>query len=538
MRLKGLVFVLALSVALRAFAAEPSTQPADIAAAARQTQVKLKTTSASWTLSFRMAQMLVKTTVIQSPHGRRFSFSVDSAPNPVDLGTIIDRDGFWYVTDNGVSAKYRPFEAPMSFVQSYLMMQLAMLQFADDDPSQAGAGSASAQNGVVTYRMPLDPASRDYAQKLLNQMNAFVSQNPEAASNPKIQVQVQQITDLLKNGTNRRVDAASGIVVGINTGKWELSVTGFRWLDSAADAALRVDDKKWQDKSDDPTGGDPNDLLAIANHPAWQPGQPAGDLHPCIIDLHTGAMRRIPFQGAAAMPGSFSRDRKSVFVAGAVQTAGQMGIYEVNLQTRQNQKIAPGILATGMSVFPVLSPDGKSLLVMHKSLDAEQLLEWQPCVVDLKTQSVQTIGKPIDAAFFSWLPDQSGFILVTRKSVDMNKPAITTVSHLDMNGNVTAIREGDCPLLLPDGKTILFEDGDTNRVWETCDMSGQNIKLFRDGLPGHGFPSLSPDGKRIVFMKFDPQTGPRPVIYNLDHPNDPPTPVTDLPGLWAMPAWN
>src|SRR5262249_3331966 len=147
------------------------------------------------------------------------------------------------------------------------------------------------------------------------------------------------------------------------------------------------------------------------------------------------------------------------------------------------------------SLFPALSPDGKTVAVLHRGA-SERLLEQQVCLVDLESGNARQVGKPRDVGPLSWLPDGRGLLMVDRKVVEMSKPTHDTVSRMSLDGEVTLICEGSSPVLLGDGKVILFQDQRT-RMWNTCDLNGKEIRPYAGGMPGHGFPAPAPDGKRV-----------------------------------------
>ena len=83
-----------------------------------------------------------------------------------------------------------------------------------------------------------------------------------------------------------------------------------------------------------------------------------------------------------------------------------------------------------------------------------------------------------------------------------------------------------------DGLLAYREDKNT---WNTCDLDGGNVKLVGDGLPRFNFPTLSPDGKQLIMMKFGEAAGPQPNLVDLD--TGAAKPMELGPGMWATPAW-
>jgi Tol biopolymer transport system component len=184
-------------------------------------------------------------------------------------------------------------------------------------------------------------------------------------------------------------------------------------------------------------------------------------------------------------------------------------------------------------LFPTLSPDGKTLAVIHKGA-GERRLDSRICLVDVKTGQARPLGAPHDMAFPSWLPDGRGLILLVRVPDVANNRLVDTIARLDLDGKLTTLRPGSMPVVLGDGRRILFEDLQT-RTWHTCNLEGLDVKPYADGLKGYSFPTPAPDGKRLLMMHFEPEKGPVPVVLPIDAGQG--KPATTVPGLWAMPAW-
>jgi Tol biopolymer transport system component len=192
-------------------------------------------------------------------------------------------------------------------------------------------------------------------------------------------------------------------------------------------------------------------------------------------------------------------------------------------------------LDTGLTLFGDVSPDGKTVVVNHLDAAANgSILNSQLFLIDLASGHAKPVGKPMDTAFVNWTADGQHLVLVIRKTKDLNSVPDSLLATMDMDGHVTELRPGDTPALLADRQTILFEDRDT-KLWNTCDLQGQNVKLFADGLKGYGFPAPAPDGKRILMMHFSPGALPEPVLLNIGESAG--RVITQVGGLWGEPAW-
>ncbi len=147
------------------------------------------------------------------------------------------------------------------------------------------------------------------------------------------------------------------------------------------------------------------------------------------------------------------------------------------------------------------------------------------------------MGEPRDMAFLSWLPDGKGLVLLHREVADpsdVTSPRTDTIARMDLGGRLTKIREGSSPVLLNDGKTILFQDTKSH-TWQTCGLDGGDTKPYAGGLSGYGFPSPAPDGRRILMMHVRQGLAPEPTILPIGGSEG--KPAFTVPGLWATPAW-
>jgi len=246
------------------------------------------------------------------------------------------------------------------------------------------------------------------------------------------------------------------------------------------------------------------------------------------VNLRTGQVRRVPFRGPAGLGGCFSRDRRKVYVSGLDMQNGGLAIYEIDLSTGENRRIGEGALPDGMALMSALSGDGTTLAVLMFSPD----LQSQLYLVDLAGDKARPLGRPMDTAFLSWLDDGQGLILVDRKMVSMDESTEDSVARMTLDGTVTVLVPGRHPVLIPRRGRILFQQDDG---WKTSDLDGRNVELYAGGMKGYGFPAVSPDGTRLVWMRFETGKMPQPVIQTFGS-----TAVTELdlgPGLWAGPAW-
>jgi Tol biopolymer transport system component len=271
-------------------------------------------------------------------------------------------------------------------------------------------------------------------------------------------------------------------------------------------------------------------MHTMAADPETGKGDPDGRL----INIKTGRMRRIPFEGEASIPGCFLSGRDKVVVTG--MSDSRFGLYEIDLKTRKNHPLAAKVLAGTFPLAPVLSPDGKTLAVASADFGAG-LDHTQVFLIDLQTGEGKPIGKPFDTTALSWMPDGKGLILVSRQNVRMDKPPVSTICRMDLIGQLTPLRPGDSPVLLQDGRILFEEYSEDGRHWQwkTCNLSGQDVKLFGDGLKKLSFPAPAPDGLRMLMIRYVPDRGTTPYVFRIGEAPD--QPAVQVGGTWSGAVW-
>jgi hypothetical protein len=361
----------------------------------------------------------------------------------------------------------------------------------------------------------------------------MMRQNPGQALPPEASQLIDQSRQLLAKGIALKIDTQSGLIVQYGAPQRQTAITNFRWLERINPAEFAVERGTWEDFTDDPTRGDRDELLMIAHNALWRPGMKSPDTDGRLLEIKTGRVRRIPFQGAVSEPGCFLKGRDAVVVCGLDPEGGVLGLYEVNLSTGANRPLGGPVLASGFTLFPQLSPDGKTLVAIHSDGDAG-VLRKQACLVDLETGKATLIGAPRDLGPTAWMPDGQALLTIDREDAGPSKPTVNTICRMDLEGRLTRLREGNNAVILGAAKRILFDDA-SDRMWKTCDYSGKDVTVFAGGLKGHAFPAPAPDGKRLLLMRFESGKAPAPMIYTIGETKG--TAATSLPGLWAHPAW-
>src|SRR5207249_4801446 len=174
------------------------------------------------------------------------------------------------------------------------------------------------------------------------------------------------LRDILERGLSLKVELKSGVVVDLANAQRRRSLSDLKWLERAEEKELAAPEGRWIDMTGDPTAGDPGERVMLGHNGLWRVGLPKGELDARLLDLKSGALRRIPYRGAQSIPGCYSKDRTKVFVTGLTEESG-FGLFEIDLKTGTNRPLGGKLLESGFNFFPTLSPDGKMLAAIHKS---------------------------------------------------------------------------------------------------------------------------------------------------------------------------
>lgn len=534
----GVLFLAVFQTSL-SFAQEVGKEPdlRSLAQSGRATLKRLQEQAASWTAVTRLANGAgIFVDVLATPKMRRTVLSVEVAGKRNEVLRIIDRDGIWYVTEGQKTGKYRPFEAPFEMANAYYFLTRAELQCIAEHQGVTLGKYEATKDGVASYRVPLAEPVKRMLQRNQADLEALIKKEPARANNPELMRTMERNRDLVEKGTATKIEIASGMIVQFGSSDRQTEFQKFSWIDGVGLEQFSVEKKQWESFLDDPTTGDTSELLMMSHSGTWRPGQKSPDTDGRLVDLRTGRYRRIPFRGASVMPGCFLKGRTRVVISGLDSLTGVLGLYEIDLKTGANRQLGGEALGIGLSLMPALSPDGKTLAVLHKGA-AGSTLDSQIYLVDVETGDSKALGQLGDMAFLSWLPDGNGLVILLRESTDrsnLSSPQTKTICRISLDGQIKKLRDGDTPLLLTDGKTILFQDANVH-TWHTCDLDGANVKLYAGGMTGYGFPAAASDGNRILFMHFRTGNAPEPMIFPIGKSDG--KPAITKSGLWAMPAW-
>jgi hypothetical protein len=518
---------------------------AKIVQAGQQTQSRLQTDGASWTSTMELPDGITQATIehVVEPHRRFIKVSILNGRRPQEIARVIERDGFWYISELDQSYKCRPYEAILALPSIYHLISLSDLNVvtAAGKPSEFG-DLQSVSGDTALFRTPFPPEKLSQLQGVLAGFEAV--RQSEDADQTAIDNQIANIRGLIDNGVQVAINMDNGYISAGGVPGKRQTVDRFNWRDPDADDSnlFDVNGRRWEDRTESLTN-DPasiNNLMMIGYCRAWQPGGAKLDTDTVLLNVKSGRVLRVPFRHGICLPGCFSRDRKKVFVSGIVAVEGRASLFEIDLVTGAHRELGVGQMR-GVPMFPSLSPDGLTLAVteMAPGMNAEEgspesLLNSQVFLVDLVSGEAKPLGPPLDTAFVSWLPDASGLLLITRKHVDMDKPSIDSVARLNMDGTVHEMFAGTSPQIVLSGTRILFQEQQTGH-WYTCDLTGADRKLLGNGHAKLGFPSPAPHGYHVAMMRFDKTNGPRPFLVDVQSGEA--TPVLVADGLWTIPAW-
>lgn len=514
-------------------------QAPDLKAVAKrgsETLARLEKETATWTTTFELPKPGIAFQIVtyQSPNARAFEFAVEQNGVVHDVARIIERENAWYVFQQDSIEKYRPYEAPLAVPSLYEFMGRSELKCIIEDTLSPVGQLESLSGKIATYRVPLPERAKNLLQNSLAAFEQAKRQSPEQVDR-KFEQQIPSLIEAIEHGVTMDLVIETGIIAaagGVGKRYW---VRDFRWLPESENPASNVDLKVTADRSSSilEHADAIDDIFMIGHAAAWKPGAPALDTDRVLINRRTGKMRRVPFPLGIVASGCFSKDRQSVFVSGQIPDEGSLGLFELHLETGALRRLGENALGQ-FCLFPTLSPDGRTLAILSKGGEELGMLDSQIFLVDVMTGNARTLGKALDTAFLSWLPDGTGLVLITRKYESLDQPAEETIAKINLQGHITPLRPGSFPIVLRPQERILYLD-EEDKLWKTCDFSGTEVELVSDGLKGFSFPAVSPDGQFAIMMRFDRSTGPRPHLINLSNGETTPIPVGQ--GLWIMPAW-
>ncbi|MBT8079523.1 MAG: PD40 domain-containing protein [Gammaproteobacteria bacterium] len=216
-------------------------------------------------------------------------------------------------------------------------------------------------------------------------------------------------------------------------------------------------------------------------------------------------------------------------------------------------------IATVQDQYPAVSPDGRKIAFeSNRSGPTDQIF-----VFDLETETVRQLTNSAEQNETPvWSPDGSR-ILFARRIADVPR---TTWDVFEMNADGSAVRNltnspghDDHPRYSFDGKTIIFNSARstdfTELSEEQLDNGGYNYEIYRMNVDGSDvaqltdfhewdtYPSISPDGTRLLWRRVYPDGGSGPsglnseiLVADIDGKNI--ENLTNHPSFDGYPVWS
>lgn len=547
-RIVSAIFSLAI-VLNRPILADPLPDQAavcrTIAEAAARTLERMESDAVAWEAVVELGNGgRAVVTVIRSPDATRRTLDFEVGGKDLRLIDLVERDDCWHVACGDERFKCRPYEAILQSPSVYHVLAMAELMIVTDVEHLNKSGELTAvEDGVAKFRFPVDAQQLPKLRETLAIFDAALPNvKPEQAA--RMKAQQAYLLDLIDHGELVEISLDHGLFLTLRKGGSKVSVERVSWPSGGDIPALGVGAIDWEDR----TGGllvdeaaTRNDVIMISHAPDWRVGMPSQEPDVMLLNVLPGELRRLPFAKGICMPGCFSKDRSKAFVVGRDVTSGKTELIEIDLLTGENRELVSFDRWQGFAIAPLLSPDGKTLVICDAGVkisapndpQVEDIIASQITLVDVETGATKPLGAPMDVAFFNWLPDGSG--LIFRRSIHQqdNKYGLKKIMRIDLDAAISELGQGDFPTLIRNGTRILYTGN--ARQWFTCDLTGGDPQIFGDGLKEYSFPAASPGGDRLVMMRFSKSTGPRPYLVDATTGEATPIPVDD--GLWAIPAW-
>ena len=532
---RGVTYVALFSVwAFAAPAADKESSPRidELVRAGQRTVEKLRVTSASWRVRYRMPNgFMMETKVVRDKD--RLAWSLGHVVNGRSevVTRVIESGGVWHVIEGERRVKYKPYEAELHLPGAYLLLSLAQPVCVSDDTQLASAKFEGRRGNVVSFRLPLPPETRRVLEKSVAGLEQLTTQDPTYAGKPETARTLELMREQLSKGTPLGVDEATGIQVEWKLQDMLLSIEDFQWLSKASDSVFAMPKNAvWDDQTRRWSGDELNDCILAGHDPSYPAGGKSPNIDAYLINVRTGKLRRLPYRGIMSSAGCFLTGRREVIVSG-----GPVGLVKLDLETGVNTLVESDLARGRISTLAELSPDGKSVATMQMS-SSGQMLDLQIRVVNLKDGRSRLLGRPEPIGGpFSWLPDGDGLILKRyERSKDIRAIEPRILCRMDLDGKLTDLRSGDWPVVLRKSRRILFKD-DKSDLWHTCELDGTKPELFANGLAKHAMPAVSPDEMKVIFARYEPGKLPELLLFELGKAEG--RPFVKAKGFTGTPVW-
>jgi len=501
----------------------------NLSTAGAATLMRLGGQRARWTATHSLENGdRMEVAILQDLPRRRIDFTLLRGDARAPIATLIAKSGHWYVTDGDISGVYRPYMAPLRNPALYLYLAKSELRFFTDEAVEGIGPLEGVKDGVATFRVPFTDEVRSALEE-----RATIA---EAADAGDVAEAARMAAEA---GLQTHVNVATGVIVRAGLPGLQTVIDGPHFLEAPVSVEDRFETGDAEPGLLASSIAEEADSLVMLGHCLlWRPGQRPCDLDTHLLDLNRLALRRVPFAGGTSLPGTFLQNRTEVVVVGT-DPSGGMRPFRVHLETGDQLPLGGPRLAEGITLFPRLSPDGERLIATWMpAMGAHE--EAQVVQFDLKGNNATPVGAPMAHSHVQWLPSGEGVLLALREETQgaaevegtevARKPVLATMA---LDGTVKRLRQGDQPVVLGDD-AMLFFDVEAKR-WMRSRLDGSGAQRFGNGHADLVHPTVSPDGKSLLFLRRNGDEMMEPV--RVDAAGRKVTSVMPEHGLWAWPRW-
>jgi hypothetical protein len=496
---------------------------------------KFASTAATWRTRCQLPNgAAIEAQVVRDKNHQSWTFFFVSNGRSEMMSRLIETDGIWYVIEGKRQAKYRPYEADLSLPGGYLFLVLSEARCVQAN-DLADARFVGREGGVAAFRRPLAPEGRQLLEKTIGEMERLAKQDPKLMEKSGGAQALATARKQLAEGIPLKVDGTTGLLCEMKFNDLVVTLENFHWLDatSEADFALPAGGS-WDDQTKPWSAAEMDDCVMVWHDRLFQAGNKNMGCDTFLLNLQTGRLRRVPYNGISSTVGCFLPGRREVLVSG-FDIHGPVGLIKVNLDTGRNIPLEPEASALPLSLMAEVSPDGKSVATAQM-LGGGQLKDLQPRIVTLADGHSRVLGKPSPLGTpFSWLPDGSGLLFKRFEAVaDPQAVEPRIICRVGLDGKHTDVRPGEWPVVLRKSHRILYLNMDS-RLWYTCQLDGSKPELYADGMSDHATPAVSSDETKIVFVRHEKGQLPDLRLYEFGKTEG--RSVSKEPGFTGTPVW-
>lgn len=495
-----------------------------------ETKKRLEQDSYSWICRFESRMQLYELQSFVMPGRRWTQMWIEAQGQKHLILTMIEMDGYWYLSTMEGNFRYRPFEGVVPFVAFYVLRQNS-LPMTLSEPA-IDAKYVDTVNGVAHFRSDLPD---DLTAELQFTLQQLEQGDPTGSSPQTIQMRAQ-VMQMIESGVATQINVESGIITQRGAPSRRIATSNPAWGASPDPRMFSIDSIEWEDRTSSLIASEAsrNQLITAEVEPRWQMGRPHGDGNRVLLNIETGETRRLPLAHGQPLSGVLSHCRTKAYIPQLLGDYLQHSNFvpvELDLETGEAKNLGSPELLSGRASWMALSSDGTKLAIRYDK-DPANMDHPRLYVIDLASGETQQVGDVDVQAYLSWLDDGSGVIFAKEKYVRPDLQPTIEIARIDMSGEFTILREGMMPVVIPKANRILFKKFE-GMLWHTCDLKGGDVKLFADGLPGAIQLSVMPEGDRVVAVRELAEQEPKLQVIDLETGD-----ATDIPagpGYWRDP---